>query len=199
MACLKIQVFGKGLIPRGYGLAPRKNPFPADYVLIGTILNTPGLSVKYINPETGVPADLTKSNLKKIWDKYSNYVAPVKPVVVEESGSTPDNEVKGDDPVTPPPVSAPVNSVPSEPDKVEEPVKDNSDTIKPVVQEYEVKSDKVEVPGSEDLKPITSDQDSAADKTQNNTNSNNNQKYNNSKNNNNNNNSKNNNNNKNNH
>ena len=199
MACLKIQVFGKGLIPRGYGLAPRKNPFPADYVLIGTILNTPGLSVKYINPETGVPADLTKSNLKKIWDKYSNYVAPVKPVVVEESASTPDNEVKGDDPVTPPPVSAPVNSVPSEPDKVEEPVKDNSDTIKPVVQEYEVKSDKVEVPGSEDLKPITSDQDSAVDKTQNNTNSNNNQKYNNSKNNNNNNNSKNNNNNKNNH
>ena len=198
MACLKIQVFGKGLIPRGYGLAPRKNPFPADYVLIGTILNTPGLSVKYINPETGVPADLTKSNLKKIWDKYSNYVAPVKPVVVE-SASTPDNGVKGDDPVTPPPVSAPVNSVPSEPDKVEEAVKDNSDTIKPVVQEYEVKSDKVEVPGSEDLKPITSDQDSAVDKTQNNTNSNNNQKYNNSKNNNNNNNSKNNNNNKNNH
>jgi len=31
---LNIQVLGNGLIPRGLGLAPRLEPFPADYILI---------------------------------------------------------------------------------------------------------------------------------------------------------------------
>lgn len=69
---LKIQVLGKGLIPRGYGLAPRVNPFPADLTLIGTILNTNGLTVNYLNPETNKMCPLTKENLKKVYDKFGN-------------------------------------------------------------------------------------------------------------------------------
>lgn len=69
---LKIQVNGKGMIPRGFGLAPRKEPFAADLTLIGTILNTKGLTVKFVNPETGKFQDLTKANVKKIWDRYAN-------------------------------------------------------------------------------------------------------------------------------
>lgn len=67
---LKIQVLGKGLIPRGYGLAPRLNPFPADLILIGTILSTPGLTVNYLNPDTNKMCPLTKDNLKRIYNNY---------------------------------------------------------------------------------------------------------------------------------
>lgn len=72
MGKLKIQVLGKGLIPRGYGLAPRKDPFNADLTLIGTILNTSGLSINFLHPEDNRLIPLTKSNLKRIWDTYSN-------------------------------------------------------------------------------------------------------------------------------
>lgn len=70
---LKIIVLGKGLIPRGLGLAPRKEPFKADLTLIQTILATPGLKVKMLHPEDGHLVDLTKSNLTSNWQKYSNY------------------------------------------------------------------------------------------------------------------------------
>ena len=56
---LKIQVLGQGLIPRGHGIAPKKEPFPADLTLIGLILGTPGLKMNYINPETNQLAPLT--------------------------------------------------------------------------------------------------------------------------------------------
>lgn len=67
---LNIIVLGKGLIPRISKLAPVKTPFKADLTLIQTIINTPGLQVKYIDPETNTPKDLTKNNCKGIWDKY---------------------------------------------------------------------------------------------------------------------------------
>lgn len=70
---LKIQVLGAGLIPRGYGLAPRKEPFFADLTLIQTILATPGLSVKMISPLDGHSVDITNGNIKRLWDKYSDY------------------------------------------------------------------------------------------------------------------------------
>lgn len=73
---LKIQVLGKGLIPRGYGLAPKKHPFPADLILIETILKTPGLKVRMEHPADGHMVDVTTSNIKKLWaaysDKYTN-------------------------------------------------------------------------------------------------------------------------------
>ena len=75
MAGLKIQVNGSGLIPRGYGIAPRKEPFMAnDIYFINLILNTKGLTVKFLNPETNSLQDVDRKNLKKIWDKYANYV-----------------------------------------------------------------------------------------------------------------------------
>lgn len=114
---LRIQVLGKGLIPRGYGLAPRLDPFPADLMMIATILNTNGLTVNYIHPEDGKPRLLTKANVKRVYDTYGNgYVvkkpvvntAPVAPVVeqpvvekveetkVEEPDYSPEEEVKED-------------------------------------------------------------------------------------------------------
>lgn len=68
---LKIQVLGQGLIPRGLGLAPRKEPFYADYRAIADILNASRLTVYYFNPDTGKFTKLTKETLKSAWDKYS--------------------------------------------------------------------------------------------------------------------------------
>lgn len=80
---LKIQVLGSGLIPRGYGLAPRKEPFPADLTLIHTIMSTPGLRVNMITPDDNRTIELTNGNLKRFWEKYNNYQpsAPTKTTV----------------------------------------------------------------------------------------------------------------------
>lgn len=66
---LKIQVLGKGLIPRGLGIAPRKEPFYADFTLICTILKTPGLIVNMIHPD-GRSIRLTNANCKSMFEKY---------------------------------------------------------------------------------------------------------------------------------
>lgn len=79
---LNIQVLGKGLIPRGLGIAPRKEPFPADYSLIATIMQTHGLKVNMIRPDDGKVVELTPNNVKRMWDKYSASV-PKKPRIVE--------------------------------------------------------------------------------------------------------------------
>ena len=71
---LRIQVLGKGMIPRNLGLAPRTEPFPADLRLIGIILATPGLSLKFIHPESGKPADLTRENFQAVYKKYHHKV-----------------------------------------------------------------------------------------------------------------------------
>lgn len=173
MASLKIQVLGRGMIPRGYGLAPRKNPFSADYYLIATILSTPGLSVKYINPETGVPTDLTKSSLKRVWDKYSSYVAPVKvadpDVTVPISPVVPDKDVKPatETPVNPTPVATPEVKV---------------DELKPVVNDE--KKDETPEAKVEDMKPVVNeDTQKSSNQTQNNNNQNKNNQNNSNKNN----------------
>lgn len=69
---LNIRVLGSGLIPRGYGLAPRMEPFKADLILISTIIRTPGLEVQYENPRTGKFEAVSNKTLKKVWDTYSN-------------------------------------------------------------------------------------------------------------------------------
>lgn len=80
---LKIQVLGKGIIPRGLGLAPRKEPFNAEYNTISVIVATPGLKVNMIHPDDGHLVEVTNKNLKRLYDTYSNYVpakkvAPIK-------------------------------------------------------------------------------------------------------------------------
>ena len=69
---LRIQVLGTGMIPRGLGLAPRKEPFYADLTLIGTILSTPGLTVNMIHPGNGRIIEVTSSNCKSMYQKYSD-------------------------------------------------------------------------------------------------------------------------------
>lgn len=75
---LKIKVLGRGLIPRGYGLAPCKEPFPADLMLIKTILSSPNLKVKMVHPSDGHLVDVTRKNVDKLWatcsDKYGSNV-----------------------------------------------------------------------------------------------------------------------------
>ncbi len=96
MGKLNIQVNGYGMIPRGYGIAPRKEPFPVtDLYFINLILNTPGLSVKFVNPESNKLEDINKNNLKRIWDKYSDYNSDVKKPVIQQPDTTPQitNEV----------------------------------------------------------------------------------------------------------
>ena len=73
MSALKINVLGSGLIPRGLGLAPREEIFNADRMTIYTILNTHGLTVNYFNPDKKKMMELTKKNLQKVWDKYSEW------------------------------------------------------------------------------------------------------------------------------
>ena len=67
---LQIQVLGKGLIPRGLGIAPRKEFFKADLTLIVTILNTPGLKVNMLDTETNKIIPVTTANVRRLWDKY---------------------------------------------------------------------------------------------------------------------------------
>lgn len=127
---LKIQVLGTGLIPRGYGLAPRVEPFPADLTLIQTIMATPGLSVNMIHPDDGHIVAVTNANLKRLWEKYSGKVCTATPAA--KAVSTPPESKQ---PVVTPPVKneeeTPVKeTTPAAEVKVEKPVEE-----KPVVEE----------------------------------------------------------------
>ena len=110
---LMIRVLGKGLIPRGYGIAPRKDPFKADLTLIMTIMNTPGLKVEFINPDTMRPSPLTRDNVQKVYKRYEGRAKEIK-----KSDIAPPAEVP---PVTPP-VTPPVITPPSTPPVVTPPV-----------------------------------------------------------------------------
>ena len=75
---LNIQVLGKGMIPRGLGLAPRKEFFKADLILITTILATPGLKVNMLTQDNKV-VEVTRANVKNLWDKHRlDKINPVK-------------------------------------------------------------------------------------------------------------------------
>ncbi len=122
---LKIRVLGKGLIPRGYGLAPRKDPFPADLTLISTILHTPGLEVHMLHPGDGHDIKVTTSNVKKLWDQYSDKrftgtqtATPKTPAEPKggEGSKTPDaHHIPPSKPATPPAPQEPVTPPPATP------------------------------------------------------------------------------------
>lgn len=67
---LNIIVLGSGLIPRGYGIAPRRAPFAADLKLIKLIVDTANLKPCMIHPETGATVPLTASNCDKMYKLY---------------------------------------------------------------------------------------------------------------------------------
>lgn len=134
---LKIQVLGKGMIPRGYGLAPRKEFFKADLNLIQTILMTPGLKVNMLNPEDGKIIAVTNSNVKRLWDKYrsDNYKKPV--VEVEKTEE---------------PVEIKPENITAAP--IESPTAVNTNMVKPVVKTEETKPVEESKPEITSVKPV---------------------------------------------
>ena len=69
---LRIQVLGHGMIPRGLGLAPHRQLFWADKLLIQTILTDSRLSINMQHPVDGRLIPLNRTNLDKLWDSYSD-------------------------------------------------------------------------------------------------------------------------------
>lgn len=109
---LDIIVLGSGLIPRGNGIAPRRDPFKADKATIRTILLTNGLKPYFRNPNNGKFSILTMANYEKTYDMFDNKAA--KPVF-----KTPEvKEVKVQEPV-----------------KKEEPVRIPEDVVKEIAKE----------------------------------------------------------------
>lgn len=145
---LSIQVLGRGLIPRGHGIAPKKAPFPADLTLIQLILRTPGLSINYINPKTKKLSPLTNENLTEVWNRFSDYKEtkpsqnqvskPVVPEIVkQEAAAAPKVEEKKEE--TPAPavetvVEETAEAVTTE-ETTDEEKKDEDDIIKPVLSD----------------------------------------------------------------
>ena len=81
-----IQVLGYGLIPRGLGIAPKKEPFEADLETIKLILGHGALICNMINPKTGAKVRLTSANYMKMWNAYNKPVKKtIQPQVVEEA------------------------------------------------------------------------------------------------------------------
>lgn len=65
-----IKVLGRGLIPEGFGLAPRKNVFKASKRAIMNIICAPGLEVYLVHPVTKKSTKLTRLTFSKILDDY---------------------------------------------------------------------------------------------------------------------------------
>jgi len=152
---LKIQVLGKGLIPRGHGIAPRKTPFDADLNLIKLILATGTFKVNMLTPATGKLIPLTNGNLQKMWNTYGvQKKVASKPTVTQPVKSSP---------VTPEvrnvPVSNPVPPVQQNKNKqvetveTKEEVKSDNSTKKEETKETQVEN-KTEQKSNQSFKPI---------------------------------------------
>jgi hypothetical protein len=89
---MKIVVKGKGLIPRGYGLAPRLTPFNADLNHIAVMLATGTFQIETVDPDTNKPVIVTKQNVMKLYRRHEEVkkngtkkeVTPVQDKVVDE-------------------------------------------------------------------------------------------------------------------
>ena len=69
---LKVRILGQGLIPRGYGLAPRKDPIEVDWRFLNLLLNHGSFKVQYLDPEKKQFFDVTNANAKKVYEKFSD-------------------------------------------------------------------------------------------------------------------------------
>ena len=160
---LRVQVLGSGLIPRGHGIAPKKEPFPADLRLIGLIISTAGLKINFVHPESGNLVELTRDNYQTMYKKYANKVYK-KPEVEEKKKEAaplnPENPATDENnggpviptpaPVVPPvvvPTTPEVTSVvnPAEADKAPEAAVEKKDesgefTMKPIASTEENKN-----------------------------------------------------------
>jgi hypothetical protein len=114
---LPIIVKGKGLIPRGHGIAPKLFPFPASIQLIRLILNTKGLSVEFVDPETNTNTPINNSNLEKIYENYDKKLMQKRASAITLSYSKPSEEKKEESstietPIEPPTTPNPVDEIP---------------------------------------------------------------------------------------
>lgn len=131
---LNIKITGSGRIPRLGGLAPRMTPTKANWDLITIIMNTPGLGIRYYNPEVDQWAPLNRKNMKLVWDKYSNWDYFTKKAPTQTSPVVPD---------------APIPQAKTV--EVKEEVKVNNNTV---TEKVEVKEEKVESVKKEEKKTI---------------------------------------------
>lgn len=74
---LQVIVLGSGLIPRGYGIAPRKTPFEVDMNTVKLFVYTAGLNTYAVNPTSGAKVLLTPSNYEKTYKLFTATPAPV--------------------------------------------------------------------------------------------------------------------------
>lgn len=68
---IKVRILGSGLIPRGGGLAPKKEPIYVDFDYLTILMYTRSLRVQYLDPDTEKFHDMTLYNFKKTYDKLS--------------------------------------------------------------------------------------------------------------------------------
>ena len=73
---LPIIVKGKGLIPRGHGIAPKLDPFYAGLNTITLIMNTRGMSVEFVDPRNKKSTPLTRDNFRQVYDEYQKSGGP---------------------------------------------------------------------------------------------------------------------------
>lgn len=97
---LKIQVLGSGMIPRGFGIAPRKEPFNADLDLITIILQTPGLKMNYLD-KNGQFKPLDRTNVRNVWREYVIERKSVQGKPVVQAQTAPADPAKGAEPPKP--------------------------------------------------------------------------------------------------
>lgn len=75
---LNVIVLGNGLIPRGFGIAPRKTPFGVDVKTLKIFTETPWIETYAINPSTGAKVLLNPTNYEKTYNAWADeyYVKP---------------------------------------------------------------------------------------------------------------------------
>ena len=137
---VNIIVLGHGLIPRGLGIAPKKDPFPADIDLVKLIL-AGGQRVVAIHPITKGKIEITYNNLNKMWKILTTAGKTVQPSVAQrftseqekkEIGNVINKAAEATKPVTPvnevkaTPVVEKVEAKPVDNNKKEEEKKDSS-------------------------------------------------------------------------
>ena len=132
---IKDRILGHGLIPRGYGLAPRKEPLEIDWNFLNILLNNGSFKIQALVPDKKEFVDITIGNAKKMYELLSKKRTEVKEVIKVE-------------PKVVQPVKVQPVVVKEEPIIVEEPIK-----VEEVVQVEEVLPVE-EVKVEETFKPV---------------------------------------------
>lgn len=136
---VKIIVLGQGLIPRGHGIAPKKEPFEVDLKVLNLILGQGGLRPFAIHPITGSKIEITYKNLNKIWSIFTKAgEAKAQSVTERINEEQQKNTINGiiskaaetTKPVETPSTIVPVNNKPEEKKEEDKKFDDNKNDFK---------------------------------------------------------------------